>query len=127
MQKILVVENEEIQTKVIDKIINNINCETIFAERGREGLEIINNRKDEIGLIILDLALPDIGGLEILQELNNSKNKIPVAILSVTEDVATVVEAMKLGADNFFVKFKDNKELLRLYEYIGEKIHPDLS
>ncbi len=68
---------------------------------------------------MLDLALPDISGLQVLEELKKLKNKVPVAILSANEDSKIAVRAGQLGAMDFFIKGKID-DLMKLFELISE-------
>lgn len=121
-KKILVVEDDSTQSKLIEKILKGINCEAIVANNGRKALELAEDKSNKIGVILLDLSLPDISGLEVLAELKKKKIKTPTAILSINEDVSTAVECIKAGADDFFVKYKNKEELERLFNYINENL-----
>lgn len=127
-KKILIIEDSEVQFKVFDQIMQRLNYQTLILSSGKTALEFLNGTltisnvsKDEIGLVLLDLALPDITGMQILKELKIANNTIPVAVLSATEELEMIIETIKLGADNFFIKGKDRDHLNRLCSYI-EKI-----
>ena len=121
-KKILIVEDDSVQTKIFEKIVNQINYKAVLVADGKQALAYLKdkNQRSEIGLILLDLFLPDISGLQVLVELRNMKNQIPIAMLSASEDAELIVEATKLGASDFFVKGKSHDEIIRLYEFIEE-------
>lgn len=122
MKKVLIIEDNSVQIKVFEKIVNQLDIECYLATTGNEGLEKLREYNSEIGLVLLDLALPDISGLDILQKVKAENIKTPIAILSASEDSKIALEAGKLGAVDFFIKGSSNKDLLRLFEFISEII-----
>jgi DNA-binding response OmpR family regulator len=125
---ILYVEDEEFQAKVFGKIINDeieeFGYKLIALKGGDEAMKIISGEKmhgvslENIGMILLDLAMHDVSGFQILKEIKGRKIKIPTAILSAKEDDEVKEEAIKLGAKDYFVKGKDLEELNRLRRFI---------
>ncbi len=80
------------------------------AENGKKGLNIL--KKENISILLLDLKLPDIYGLDVLKQVHSEIDpRLPVIIVTDTGDVETVVKAMNLGASDFIQK-DFNKELL---------------
>ena len=79
------------------------------------GEKVLKIEQSEIGLVLLDLAIHDISGLQILAKI---EAKIPVAVLSANEDTKVKEEAMRLGASEYFVKGKSIEELNRLREFV---------
>lgn len=119
-KSVLIVEDNAVQTEFFKKIISKISVKSHLLSEGSEVVNYLNNHKD-IGLILLDLALPDISGMQVLEELKKTNNHVPVVIISATEDVRLAVKAVKLGAEEFFIKNKE--DILRLCEYIDNKIN----
>lgn len=122
MKKVLIIEDNSVQIKVFEKIVNQLNIDCFLATTGKDGIKKFNDYNKNIGLVLLDLALPDISGLDVLRDLNKTNNNIPVAILSATEDSNTVLKAGQLGAKDFFVKGSSSEDLLRLFEFISSHI-----
>jgi two-component system repressor protein LuxO len=116
-KRVLIVEDNLAQIKIFEKIVTQMNVKSELVSTGNAALEYLKNN-DDIGLVLLDLALPDISGLTVLEELKKLKIKVPVAILSATEDSKIAVRAGQLGAVDFFIKGKS--DLLRLLEFITE-------
>lgn len=121
-KRVLIVEDEAVQTAVFEKIIKQVNVKSHLVSNGRDAIEFLKNETD-VGLVLLDLALPDISGLQVLEELKKMQNKIPVAILSATEDSNVILRAGQLGAIEFFVKGKNKEELIRLFEFVDRMIN----
>jgi len=129
---ILYIEDEEFQAKLFSKIIEDeigaTGHKVFTLKNGEDALDFFSGKKDfkikreDVGLVLLDLAIYDISGFQILKEITKSKSGVPVAILSAREDEKTKKEAKKLGADDYFIKGKDLAELNRLREFIVKNI-----
>ena len=98
---ILAVEDSEQIRKVLSITLKSKNYNVLEAESGTEALKIFEQH--QFDLIILDLGLPDIDGLEVLKSLRK-KTDIPVIILTVRNDEETREEAMNLGANQYITK-----------------------
>ena len=86
----------------------------ISAETGEEGLKMANTL--DLHLIMLDLRLPDISGLEVLEQLNSHGYNGRVIIMTAYGEVKTAVRAMKSGAHDYITKPFDIDELKLLVE-----------
>jgi len=94
-----VLETENVQKEII--LLNDgLEALNYFQEYGENGAQI------RINLVILDLNLPKVPGMEVLKFLkqNSKYNSIPVVILSTSSDDKTIEEAYKNGADNYIIK-----------------------
>ncbi|NIQ39030.1 MAG: response regulator [Proteobacteria bacterium] len=80
-----------------------------LAKDGREALKAFEDKQPD--LILLDIVLPDINGLEILRQVREKAKRLPVIMITATRTVKNAVEAMKLGADDYIVKPFDPEEL----------------
>lgn len=91
-----------------------------FAETAREALQQLNQQK--ISVILLDLQLPDCNELESLTRIRAAAPGIPVVVLSEVEDESLAIKALKLGAQDFLVKWHTNEHLLvRAVQYALER------
>jgi len=86
-KRILVIDDDPNIVRLLDKWLNNAGCEVLGAYNGKAGLELA--RKDQPDLILLDLMLPDIGGLKVAQRLRAKAKteNIPVIFMTVTMGV----------------------------------------
>src|SRR5437016_5502074 len=80
------------------------------APHGRSALSIV--RAERVDLVLLDILMPEIDGLEILQELKALEPDLPVIMLTAVKTVRTTVAAMKLGASDYVTKPFQEDELL---------------
>lgn len=107
MVKILLIEDEEFVRKLYDLVLTKANFEVIDAESGEVGLTLAQNQPD---LIMLDLMLPGMNGLEVLKSLkaDQKTNHIPVIILSNLGQDNIIKEALEAGAAGYLLKVKLN-------------------
>lgn len=98
---VLVVEDDSDLRGSLQALLGAEGIPTLGAGTAAEALALLAQK--EAGLILLDLGLPDMDGLELLSRLKAS-DEAPVVVLTGRSDIATVVEAMKRGAENFLVK-----------------------
>lgn len=107
--KILVVDDEPAIRKLLRMGLRAEGYDTLEAGDGRAASELLLQQPD---LIILDLGLPDIEGLELLQEIRRGNEGIPIIILSSRDDELTKVRALEWGADDYVTKPFGVDELL---------------
>ena len=102
-RRILVVEDEFINQEVLKALISDT-YEVIQAFTGTEALEIVSAQYETISLILLDLNLPDIHGLDVLHRMKEDPllNRLPVIVM--TADSEAEVESLTLGAIDFIPK-----------------------
>jgi two-component system response regulator AtoC len=100
--RILIVDDDAAFCRYLHNILSRFNHAVHIARSGQEALESLDDVKPD--LVILDLVLPDINGLEILSRIRQRPKKIPVIMLTGFGKTSTVVMAMKLGARDFLNK-----------------------
>lgn len=98
---VLVVDDDATLRSSLEQLLAAEGIPVLLAGSGQEALALF--AETEMGLILLDLGLPDIDGLELLARFK-AEDETPVVVLTGRSDIATVVEAIKLGAVNFLVK-----------------------
>jgi len=108
-EKILIVEDEKSISHFISTILNNNGYEAMKARSGSEALSMISSHCPD--LIILDLGLPDMDGLDILRQIR-SWSSLPVVVVSARSHEQDKVTALDLGADDYLTKPFGTEELL---------------
>lgn len=108
-EKILVVEDEKSIAQFIAAVLDGQGYETIQARTGQEGLSMITSHCPD--LVILDLGLPDMDGLDILRQLR-SWSSLPVVVVSARSHERDKVTALDQGADDYLTKPFGTAELL---------------
>ena len=107
--KILVVDDEPPLRKLLRMGLAAHGYEVLEAMNGKSALELLDKKPD---LVILDLGLPDIEGLELLRRIRHAQESLPVIVLSSRGDEAGKVAALDLGADDYVTKPFGMDELL---------------
>lgn len=99
--RILVVDDEAQITRVLRRGLSSKGFEVQVADDGEEALIVFRQWKPE--MVITDLAMPGMGGLELCRRIRKSSN-IPILVLSVKGEERTKVEALDTGADDYITK-----------------------
>lgn len=117
--KILVIEDEELMRKTLEFRLKKDGYEVQLAKDGREGIEM--SRSGEFNLIISDIMMPFVSGLEIVSRIrtNPQTKETPIIILSAVGLENIILEAFELGADDFITKPFNLSELsIRVRKHI---------
>ena len=107
---VLVVEDEHAISNFICRALSANDYKPIPATSGKEGLSLFFSHSPD--LVLLDLGLPDMDGLEVLHQLNTLPNEVPVIIISARDRESEKVKALDMGADDYVVKPFGVSELL---------------
>ena len=104
-KKILFIEDDLILQKTLGRKLKTENFEVIFASNGEDGLKLV--QKEQANLILLDLILPRLEGVELLRELRkNEKTKdiLVIVLTNVSRETKKIQEILELGAKGYLVK-----------------------
>jgi two-component system KDP operon response regulator KdpE len=107
--RVLVVDDEPPIRKLLRMGLGTQGYEVLEAPNGKTALELL---AQEPGLVILDLGLPDVDGLELLRMIRAKHEALPIVVLSSRGDEAGKVQALDLGADDYVTKPFGMDELL---------------
>jgi two-component system KDP operon response regulator KdpE len=107
--KVLIVDDEPPIRKLLRMGLHAQGYDILEASSGKLALEALAKQPD---LIILDLGLPDMQGLELLRQIRAQQESVPIVVLSSRDDEAGKVEALDLGADDYVTKPFGLDELL---------------
>jgi two-component system KDP operon response regulator KdpE len=100
--KILVVDDEPAIVRFLRTGLASHGYTVLSAGTGRAALEILE--REEVTLVVLDLGLPDMDGLDIIIRLRATRSMIPIIVLSSRGEEKAKVEALELGADDYMSK-----------------------
>jgi DNA-binding NtrC family response regulator len=103
MTRILIVDDDPVQLRLTAEVAHRAGFRPVTAMGGAEALDILRADKT-IGALILDLVMPDIDGMAVLETMNRESITTPVIIQTANASLETVVTAMRQGAADFFVK-----------------------
>ncbi|MBF8293524.1 MAG: ntrX [Bacteroidetes bacterium] len=110
MKTILVVDDEKSVRDSLKMVLEFESYEVLFAENGHEALRHLTTAS--IDLILLDVKMAGMDGLEVLQRVRQKRSELPVIMISGHGTIETAVEATKLGAFDFLAKPLDRDKLL---------------
>lgn len=104
--KILIVEDEVPLIQSYKEILESVGYQVLTAEDGYKGLDTLADNKD-VKLVILDLMMPGIDGLEVLRQIRSDKSKFGtpkvVVLTNMTSDTV-IKEAFKIGGNSYLIK-----------------------
>jgi two-component system, OmpR family, KDP operon response regulator KdpE len=98
---VLIIDDELPIRRLLKRKLTVQNYRVIEAETGKAGLDLLRSEKPDV--VILDLGLPDIDGIEVIS-LMRAFSKVPIVVLSSRGDERTKVEALQRGADDYVTK-----------------------
>ena len=101
---ILVIDDELIMRDGCTRILSKEGWSVITAENGQQGLDLIRSRPEEIDVILLDLMMPGMSGMEVLDQIRMVNANLLVIVITGYATVESAVEAMKKGAYDFIPK-----------------------
>ncbi|MGA8267401.1 MAG: sigma-54 dependent transcriptional regulator [Candidatus Acidiferrales bacterium] len=102
MATILIVEDEAKMRRLLELNLGEDGFQTLSAPDVETGLDLL--RQNSVDLVLTDLKLPGMGGLEFLQTLKRQNSNLPVVVMTAYGSVETAVEAMKAGASDYVLK-----------------------
>lgn len=108
-EKVLIVEDDNGISDFINLELKHEGFETTIAETGLQALELFDSFKPD--LILLDVMLPELSGLEVLQRIRK-KSKVPVIMVTARGDTYDRIKGLDLGADDYIPKPFEIEELL---------------
>jgi two-component system response regulator PilR (NtrC family) len=111
-EQVLVVDDEEVMRDVLGRVLSQAGYDVTFAETGPEAIEAA--RKGGFAAAILDVMLPEMGGLEVLEELKKQDPELVVLMITAFASMEMAIDAIKKGAFYFVPKPFDNQQLLHV-------------
>ena len=108
--RILIVDDEEVLRDVLDAVLRREGFDVISASSGEEALSILD--AEEVDLVILDVMLPGISGIDTLRSIRISTPQLPVVVITAFSSIDGAIEAMKYGAFHYIPKPFKNEEVV---------------
>lgn len=108
--KVLIIEDDQKISRFLELELEHEGYETDVAAEGREGLGKVNEFKYDV--VLLDLMLPKLSGIEVCRRIRKAENHTPVIMLTAKDDVSDKVTGLDSGADDYVTKPFAIEELL---------------
>lgn len=109
-ERILVVEDDSDINGLLCRILNKEGYETVSAWSGSEAL--LRLEREEFDMLLLDLKIPGTAGEEVIRQLREKENEIPVLVLTAKAALEDKVSVLNLGADDYLTKPFENEEVV---------------
>ncbi len=105
VKTILIVDDDPTQRRLMRAVCEKAGYPVLQAANGESALSLLQSQQgSEVALMMLDLRMPGLGGMETLKRSKSFREELPVIVLTAQGGIDTVVEAMQSGAADFFVK-----------------------
>ena len=124
VKRILIIDDEPNVRLMFRTALESAGHEVVESEGGEHGLRRL--RQSLADLVLLDLQMPTMGGMEVLRRLRSDENLVPVVIITAYGSVPDAVEAMKLGAIDFLAKPITPDALRKVVVQVLERQEGDL-
>lgn len=105
MKKVLIIDDDDQVRFVFSDVLRNDDTSVVTAVDGTDGLCVFEQEQPDI--ILLDMKMPGMNGMDVLKELKQKAQHVPVIMITAHGDVPTAVQAIKLGAYDFLLKPPD--------------------
>src|SRR3990172_2225088 len=113
-QTILVADDSAAIREVLSELLRQRGYQTITVTNGAEALQALESKP--VDLVLTDVRMPGMGGLNLLEKVQMHMPDIPVVLLTAWPSVEVTVQALRLGARDFLTKPTSSRELLRVVE-----------
>jgi putative nucleotidyltransferase with HDIG domain len=101
-EKILVIDDEELILDIAREILANMGYDVGITPDGHEGISLLS--KEKFALLLTDIRMPDISGLEVIKQVREHNKEIPIIIITGHGTLDVAIKALKLGAQGFLLK-----------------------
>ena len=99
---VLIIDDEDLTRRYIGALLENRKYRVIEADNGKDGIRLFKSKKPD--LVLVDLRMPEMDGLEVLIELNKYNPDVPLIVISATGNIKDAVEATRRGAWEYVIK-----------------------
>jgi len=108
---ILIVDDEPVFRAMLDNFLTSLGATLLSANDGMDALALF--KKTEPDLLICDIAMPKLNGLQLIEQLRSQGNTLPILVISATENMSEIAKALRLGVQDVLLKPVNDIERLR--------------
>jgi len=101
---ILYVEDEEILRTEISTLLEGFFKKVLVASNGEEAFDIYNKNKDNIDILITDVNMPKMNGMDLISQIRKNNNELPILICTAFNDAEILIKAIKLNVNDYIIK-----------------------
>ncbi len=103
-KSVLIVDDDPVQCRLLEEVIKKFGYDTKTVSSGAQALSLLSDEKSNISIILLDLVMPDMDGIQMLEQLNPNQMNIPVIVQTAHGSIDAAINAMRAGACDFVIK-----------------------
>jgi DNA-binding NtrC family response regulator len=114
-RNIIIVDDELTQCKILAKFITNLGHNHLIITNSNEVIDFFINKRvinnltfNDIDILLLDLSMPNLNGLEVLKQITAIKGDLPIIVLTAHLDTSLIISAINLGAIDYIIKGQNN-------------------
>jgi DNA-binding response OmpR family regulator len=122
-RRVLFIEDDVQIGEVVGEELEDLGCEVLWHQDGQDGWDRF--QETDIDLVILDLRLPSLGGLEICERIREIDPYVPIVMLTAKAEKRDVVQGLELGADDYITKPFSNSELIARIQALFRRMATD--
>ncbi|CAI5462026.1 unnamed protein product [Closterium sp. Yama58-4] len=121
---VLVVDDERLSRLVVGNQFRRCGYQVTVADGGMEALRVLQERPDGFNLILVDLMMPGLDGLQLLRILraDSNYNAIPIIMMSGNSNQATVLQCIAAGAEEYLVKPVTKRDVTHMWQHVWRRI-----
>ncbi|MBM3656162.1 MAG: response regulator transcription factor [Actinobacteria bacterium] len=113
MTSVMVVDDDQDLAEMLGIVLNGVGIEVDLVSRGDEVLEVFRNNPPD--LVLLDIMLPGLDGVEVCKEIRKHSMRVPIVMLTAKSETHDIVKGLEAGADDYMVKpFKPSELVARI-------------
>ncbi|WP_320033974.1 response regulator [Halarcobacter sp.] len=121
--QILYVEDDELIRNETFSILKKFFKKVFIAENGKEALDIYHENKSDIDLILTDINMPVMDGIEFISEVRKEDNETPILVVTAFNDVSLLIKVIKLNVSDYIVKPMQMNSTLKVLNRILTNKH----
>ncbi len=110
---VLIVEDENVNMMLLGRMLQSEEYDLMYASDGAEALEQIREHRDTIAIVLLDLQMPRMSGMEVLKVMKEEAELSDIPVIVMTADQSAEVECLKIGAMDFIPKPYPKAEIVQ--------------
>jgi len=113
MTSVMVVDDDQDLAEMLGIVLNGVGIEVDLVSRGDEVIDVFRNNPPD--LVLLDIMLPGLDGIEVCKQIRKHSMRVPIVMLTAKSDTHDIVKGLEAGADDYIVKpFKPSELVARI-------------
>ena len=126
MTSVLVVDDDQDLAEMLGIVLNGVGIEVDLVSRGDEAIDVFRNNPPD--LVLLDIMLPGLDGIEVCKQIRKQSMRVPIVMLTAKSDTHDIVKGLEAGADDYMVKpFRHPSELIARIRTRLRRTNTDIS